>query len=414
MKETLSIIGLGKLGLCTAACFAKAGLPVLGMDIRTEYVAGLAAGNIPFHEPGLGEILAKTKENLNYTTSIEDVTAGSSASFIIVPTPSEPDGAFSNEYILNVLQVLGPLLAKKSSFHIVNIVSTVMPGSCRDVFIPLLENLSGKKAGHDFGIAYNPEFIAIGSAIENFLNPDLVLIGESDERTGDKLEEIYTKTCSNSPYMARTSLINAEITKLALNCYCTMKISFANNLASVCDTIPGSDAGRVCEILGQDSRIGEKYIKPGLGFGGPCFPRDNEAFIRFVEKQNGFSGLQQAVIKINNTQPKRFAEKIARAANKYGPKVTLLGLAYKPNTYLTERSQALDIANYLVSHYPHLQIKAYDPLARENGPWEQTETLEDCVTGANVAAILTPWRDFQSSEWQTFLGSPSTVINFWD
>lgn len=414
MPTSISVIGLGKLGLCTAVCLANAGYEVIGVDIREDYITGLAAGEIPFHEKGLPELLKETRQNLSFATSTAEAVKKSIATFIIVPTPSNPDGAFSNNHLLEVLKETGSALAEIKHFHIVNIVSTVMPNSSQDLFIPLLEELSGKKAGDDFGLAYNPEFIAIGSVIENFLNPDLVLIGASDQRTGDKLEEIYTKTCSNSPYMAHTSLINAEITKLALNCYCTMKISFANNLAAICDTIPNANAGKICEIIGQDSRVGEKYIKPGLGFGGPCFPRDNEAFIRFIEHNKGTSDLQQAVVKINNTQPKRFAEKIAQAAEKYGPKVALLGLAYKPNTYLTERSQALDIANYLAAHYPQLQLRVYDPLARQDGPWEQTKRLEDCVTEANVAVILTPWNGFRNSEWPTLLESRSTVLDFWE
>ncbi|MBW1699176.1 MAG: UDP-glucose/GDP-mannose dehydrogenase family protein [Deltaproteobacteria bacterium] len=309
MKETLSIIGLGKLGLCTAACFAKAGFAVIGMDLRTEYVEDLNAGKTPFFETGLQCLLAQTRENMTFTPSLAEAFYNSTVSFIIVPTPSRRDGAFSNEHILSVLQQMGPLLAEKKPFHIVNVVSTVMPGSCQEVFIPLLEKLSRKTAGKDFGVAYNPEFIAIGSVIENFLNPDLVLIGESDKRTGDILEEIYKNTCGNQPHMARSNLINAEITKLAINCYCTMKISFANNLAAICDNVSGANAAKICQMLGYDSRIGPKYINPGLGFGGPCFPRDNEAFIKFIEQQNGLAGLQQAVVQINNAQPKRFAEK---------------------------------------------------------------------------------------------------------
>ncbi len=414
MKHTLSVIGLGKLGLCTAACFARAGYSVIGMDIREDYVQNLASYKSPFHEAGLQESLTETKERLTFTTLFEDIIHTTDTSFIIVPTPSNSDGAFSNDYIVSVLKELGPLLALKKSFHIVNIVSTVMPGSCQDTFTPLLEKLSGKKAGIDFGIAYNPEFIAIGSVIDNFLNPDLVLIGESDDRTGSTLQEIYSQTCNNSPYIARTSLINAEITKLTLNCYCTMKISFANNIAALCDAIPEADPNHICEIIGQDTRVGAKYIKPGLGFGGPCFPRDNEAFINFIAQHQGFTGLQEAVVKINNNQPERFAEKIAKVAERLGHKIALLGLAYKPDTYLTECSQALDIASYLSIHYPQFKLKIYDPLAYKSGPWEQTETLAECVTGANVAVILTPWKEFSNQDWHVLLEKQSTILNFWD
>lgn len=413
MKQTLSVIGLGKLGLCTATCLAKAGFPVIGMDIRSDYVDLLRSGKIPFYEPGLEELLAQTRERLIFTDSMEESLLNSSASFIIVPTPSQKDGSFSNEYLVKVLEEIGPLLARKETFHVVNIVSTVMPGSCKQVFIPLLEKSSGKTAGIDFGVAYNPEFIAIGSVIDNFLNPDLVLIGATDSKTSDTLQEIYTETCANSPYIAQTGLINAEITKLSINCYCTMKISFANNLSAVCDNIAGTDAGDICEILGHDTRIGPKYIKPGLGFGGPCFPRDNEAFVHFIKTAEGFSGLQEAVVEINNSQPERFAKKIAMTAEKFGPQIALLGLTYKPNTYLTERSQALGIASYLAEHHPDLDLRVYDPLAIEHGPWRQMKTMEECVTGANVAAILTPWPEFTSARWHPLLDKSSLVLDFW-
>lgn len=413
MKTAISVIGLGKLGLCTAACLAKAGFEITGMDIREDYVQSLQAGKVPFQETGLSELLVQTRKKLRFTTSLAEAFQVSDASFIIVPTPSLADGAFNNEYILAVLQELGPLLAGKNAFHLINVVSTVMPGSSQDTFIPLLERLSGKTAGTGFGFAYNPEFIAIGSVIENFLNPDLVLIGESDQRTGRILEEIYAATCANQPHMAHTSLINAEIAKLALNCYCTMKISFANNLAAICDHVPDAEAEKICQILGQDSRIGGKYIKPGLGFGGPCFPRDNEAYIKFLEKSGGYKGLQEAVITINDRQTQRAVKKILQSARKVGGKVALLGISYKPDTYLTERSQALEIAEVLAQDSSVKELRIYDPLATAKGNWLQTEGLIGCVKDANVVAILTPWPEFRARGWENLLSNPHEILDFW-
>jgi UDPglucose 6-dehydrogenase len=345
---------------------------------------------------------------------ISKAVAESDITFIIVPTPSMGDGSFTNQYILNVLSEMVPLLKEKMGFHIINIVSTVMPGTCEKEFIPYLEHQTGKKAGVDFGLAYNPEFIAIGSVINNFLNPDLVLIGGSDDRTCQTLVEVYKKTCLNSPYMGVTSLTNAEITKLSINCYCTMKISFANNLGMICDMIPGASASEITGILGHDSRIGNKYIKPGLGFGGPCFPRDNEAFIKFAKDVGGYSGLQEAVVSINRKKTDQAVEKILKAAELVGDKVAVLGLSYKPATYLTERSQSVDIITALSDCGRLSDLRAYDPMAKMNGKWVFADSLQSCVSGMNVAAILTPWPEFFDMRWQHEMAKERAILNFWE
>lgn len=409
----VSVVGLGKLGLCTAVCIARAGCEVWGMDVRSGHVDQLRRGSMPFFEAGLEEAFFECRKFIHLTNDLAEAARNSDVSLIIVPTPSLPDGSFSNVHVAAVLRDLAPVLRDKDGFHVVDVVSTVMPGTGEKEFIPLLEGLSGKKAGRDFGYAYNPEFIAIGSVIRDFLNPDVVLVGESDARTGDILQELYTAVCDNAPFIGRTSIINAEIAKLSINCYCTMKISFANNLAALCGKVPGSDAAAVARIIGRDSRIGDKYLRPGLGFGGPCFPRDNEAFIRFIRDVGGVAGLQQAVVDINKAQVDRIVGDILAAAGEFGPRVALLGQAYKPHTYLAERSQALDVARELAGRAPSLQLSVYDPMAREPGPWSLAGSLEACVSGAGVAAILTPWPEFFTGGWRGRLASPGVVLDFW-
>lgn len=408
----ISVIGLGKLGLCTAVCCARAGYETWGMDIRCEHIAMLEKGEMPFYEAGLEEEFKANRSRLNLTTDIAEAVRESDISLIIVPTPSGEDGAFSNDYLTSALESMAPALSGKNDFHVVDVVSTVMPGSCEGEFKPLLEKLTGKNIGADIGLAYNPEFIAIGSVIHNFLNPDLLLIGESDPETGDMLEEMYSKVCDNRPHIGRTSLVNAEIAKLSINCYCTMKISFANNLAALCERMDGADAAGIAGIIGKDSRIGEKYIKPGLGFGGPCFPRDNEAFINFINRVDGYAGLQQAVIDINNDQPERVVERILEAAPE-NAKIALLGQAYKPQTYLTERSQALDIARALAARGEYSELRVFDPLAKEKGPWVLSRSLEECVTDADIAAILTPWPEFFNSNWHSCLAEGGKILDLW-
>jgi UDPglucose 6-dehydrogenase len=237
----LSIFGLGKLGLCTAACFAARGHTVMGFDLNPDLMAALQARQNPLRETGLDELLSQAWPHLTVTDDIAALVTGSEVSLIIVPTPSQPDGRFSNRLVEEVLEALGPVLKKKPDFHVVDVVSTVMPGSSEGVFKPLLERLTGKKCGRDFGLVYNPEFIALGSVLHNFLNPDLVLIGASDDRSRDLVRELYLDACDNSPHIAAMSLINAEIAKLSLNAYITLKISFANELAGLCERLPGAD-----------------------------------------------------------------------------------------------------------------------------------------------------------------------------
>ncbi len=410
----IAVIGVGKLGLCTAVCLASAGYSVVGVDNRADYIGQLAAGHVPFIEKDLERYIQRHRHLLTFTSNLRDALSHSDVSFIIVPTPSDSDGAFSNRFVIDVLSEAAPILRTKASRHVVNVVSTVMPGSCSGEIIPLIEKRTQMRVGEDIGLTYNPEFIAIGSVINDFLNPDVVLIGESDERSGAIIADIYRRTCQNAPHIARTSLINAEIAKLSINCFCTMKISFANNLGEVCGRMHGADAAQICEIIGHDSRIGDKYIKPGLGFGGPCFPRDNEAFINFLKGAGGTPALQQAVVDVNQRQVDLAVKKITRATETYGKCVALLGMSYKPYTYLAERSQSVDIARRLAHEHPEIDLRVYDPMARCDGDWTIAENIEVCVDGAHVAAILTPWPEFVNVQWETRLDARHTILNFWE
>jgi len=411
----LGVIGLGKLGLCTAACFAKAGYRVIGMDIRKDYVEKLQQTYKPlFFEPGLKDLLVKTKDYLSFVHDIKEVALKADVIFIIVPTPSKADGAFSNKYILQVFDSLSEYLKERKDFFIINIVSTVMPTSGDKELIPYLERILDKKQGIDFGYVYNPEFIAIGSVIKNFLNPDIVLIGSNESKSGEIVENIYKNTCENKPFFARTTVLNAEIAKLSINCFCTMKISFANNLREICEKV-GADPYEITHIIGQDSRIGAKFIRPGLGFGGPCFPRDNQAFIKFSKDVREEATLSEATIKVNSRQVDYVIKKIKKQITKIkDPIVSLLGLAYKTDTYLTEESQALEVARRLGDCKEIKELRVYDPYVSINGKWKCFNTITECVKGANAVVILLPYKDFLNSKaWDNLLSDPKVIINLW-
>ncbi len=398
----LSFVGLGKLGLCTAACFASRGHDVIGFDIDESVIEKLKNKQMPITETGIEALLNSCWENLRFTTKIEPIIIESDITFIIVPTPSEADGGFSNDYVMSVLKCLITPLCQKNSFHIVNIVSTVMPGSSEKVFKPFLERQLKKVCGRDFGLAYNPEFVALGSVIENFLNPDLVLIGSSDQRTGKLLMKVYESIYDNKTNILQMDLINAEITKLSLNCYVTMKISFANELASICEKIPGADVSKITNAIGTDSRIGSKGIASGMGFGGPCFPRDNMAFQNFAAEKGVMMTLGKRVVEINHEIEKRIVDAVSGNISSGGT-IGILGLSYKPDTHIIEASQSISIIERLIEK--GYQIAVHDPMAMDEAKKELGErvvyqhTPYGVAEGAHGILLLTNWPIYQRLQW---------------
>ncbi len=277
--QNISVVGLGKLGAPLAAVLAYKGYSVIGVDTNDQYVQLVNQGKAPVVETGLSELIQQSHSRLLATTDYQEAITQTEITFIIVPTPSTPEGGFSLKYVLTAIEQIGKALREKTTFHLVVLTSTVMPGATLNEVQPALEKFSGKRCGQDFGLCYNPEFIALGSVVRDMLNPDFILMGESDGRSGDLLTKLYQQVCDNQPKIARMNFVNAELTKLAVNTFVTTKISYANMLSQVCEHLPGSNVDTVTAALGLDSRIGSKYLKGGLGYGGPCFPRDNLAFV---------------------------------------------------------------------------------------------------------------------------------------
>ena len=392
----LCVIGLGKLGSPLAAVLASKGHSVVGLDRNPAFVAAINQGQAPVAEPGLQALIDESRERLRATASFAEAIAGSDASFVIVPTPSQADGAFSNEYVLEAVRDIGQALRGHDRYHVVSIVSTVMPGATGGVIRAALEEASGREVGIGLGLCYNPEFIALGSVVRDLLNPDMVLLGEADAKAGDLIEAVH-RGVSSAPVL-RMNLVNAEIAKLALNSYVTMKISFANMIAEMCEQVPGADVQAVTGALGKDSRIGAKYLTGALGYGGPCFPRDNAALRRWADDLQVGAELPLSTDAINRRQAGRVAA-MARAALTPGGKVAILGLAYKPQTPVVEESQGLTIAAELAD--ANLPVVVHDGLALENARTvlgervRYAERLEDAVAEAQVVIIAVPHPDFR-------------------
>jgi UDPglucose 6-dehydrogenase len=426
MLSSVSVIGLGKLGAPLAACFAARGFQVIAADVEAQKVDAIGRGIPPVHEPGLAELLKEAKGRLQATQDTEAAVRDTDATFIVVGTPSEPSGGFSLRYALPTCEAIGRALRGKHRYHLVVLTSTVMPGSTGGEIKSALERASGKRCGQDFGLCYNPEFIALGTVIRDFYNPDFLLIGESDPRAGDMLSDLYLRTCKNSPSIARMNFINAEITKLAVNTYITTKISYANMLARLCEKLPEADVSVVTYALGLDSRIGPKYLKGAVSYGGPCFPRDNRAFAALAAQSGAFADLAEATDRFNRSQIKALAEFVKTHRSGNDP-IGILGLTYKPETDVVEESFGLMLAQELAA--PKHPVVVFDPsadLARvcsNNKSLRAANSAEDCIAQSAVVVLATPWQEFRDlplSAWmQPFRAAPSfhgaqrVVIDCW-
>lgn len=355
---SVSVFGLGKLGGCMAACFAAKGLRVIGVDVDTRVVESFQAGSAPFFEPSLDETLRAGRDRFSATTDARKAVQQTDVTFIVVPTPSTSEGGFSLEYVLAAAHQVGEALREKNGYHLIVLTSTVLPMACESEVIPAIEAASGKRVGAGFGFCYNPEFIALGSVVRDFLKPDFLLIGESDTAAGDLLEKSLLATVEDRPPVERMSLSNAEVTKIAINTFLTAKIAFANSLAEICERIPGGDVDAVTRAMGLDSRISPKYFRGGMPYGGPCFPRDSRA-LAFAMTQLGLEpALAQGVDAANTVHLEEIVLRVGSIAD--GP-VAVLGLAFKPGTAVLDASPGLAVATALMAE--GLEVRCFDPLA---------------------------------------------------
>jgi UDPglucose 6-dehydrogenase len=396
----LSVIGLGKLGAPLAACLAGRGFTVTGADIVPYVVSSINEGRSPHQEPGLGELIAGCQGRLSATADVQAAVRASEATFVVVPTPSEADGRFSLRFALEACDRIGQVLRDKA-YHLVVITSTVMPGSTGGPVKDRLEQVSGKRCGPDFGLCYNPEFIALGSVIRDMLNPDFVLVGESDRRAGDLLATIYDRLCERKPPVRRMSFVNAELTKLALNTFVTTKISYANMLAQICERLEGGDVDVVTGTLGLDTRVGSAYLKGGLAYGGPCFPRDNLALCALAQDLGVKPLLGEATHAVNRLQIARLIDLVMAVLPEADAPVAILGLAYKPNTDVVTESPGLALAQGLLQR--GITVRLYDPIALESTRMaldgqggEYATSVSECCRGAGMIAIMTPCQEFKA------------------
>jgi UDPglucose 6-dehydrogenase len=329
--KKISIIGVGKLGLCLSLNLERKGFDVLGCDVSEDYIDQLNNKNFQSNEPQVNSLLSECK-NINFTTDLKKSLEFSDVLFLLVATPSLQNGKYDHSQIESVISKL-EILGRQENRKFLIVGCTTYPGYC--------DSISERLDKLNYEILYNPEFIAQGNIINDQLSPDMVLIGETSKEAGDKLEFIHREMCENNPHFSRMSLTEAELTKLSINCFITTKISFANMIGDLCNEL-GISHKNVLHSIGKDSRIGGKYLNWGFGFGGPCFPRDNRALGILCSENNIEPTIPTASDSFNNLHIQYHAKEIEKTA--IDNKIIFDGVSYKKNSVLIEESQQLKMA----------------------------------------------------------------------
>jgi UDPglucose 6-dehydrogenase len=393
----LCVVGLGKLGAPLAAVLASAGHQVVGVDTTATVVNAMAHGRAPVSETGLQDLIDAVGSHLTATGDLGAAVRSSEMTFVIVPTPSEPEGGFSLRHILPVVSGIGDTLAGSTRDHVVVITSTVMPGSTDGPIQAALETHAGRHLGDHLGLCYSPEFIALGSVIHNMTHPDLILIGSRTSSAAEQLARVAHSYTPDHPPIVRLSPIDAELAKISVNTYITTKLSFANQLGEICERLSGADAAAVASAIGLDTRIGGKYLRPATAYGGPCFPRDNRALSALARSLGVSADIPEATDRVNRRQARRLAE-LVLAHLPRGGRVTILGLTYKPDTPVVEEAAGIALARELVER--GVLVTVHDPAGMEAARTELGSTvtyadqLGEAVPPADVVAITTPWPAF--------------------
>jgi UDPglucose 6-dehydrogenase len=415
-RPTISIFGLGYVGLTTAACFASKGIGVLGIDIDRSRINEIESGEIPFYEPGLEGLLSRARGSgkLQFTVDYNLAISQTKISFVSVGTPSLPDGTIDLRYIEEVSRRIGKAMRAKSGWHLVVVRSTSLPGTCGNLVKPIIEKLSGKKCGYGWGLCSNPEFLKEGSAIHDAMNPDRVVIGKADNRSGRMLSLLYRKLCPDAPIVA-TTWSNAELIKYASNAFLATKISFINTIARICQSIPGADVVTVAKGMGMDYRIGYSFLNAGIGYGGSCFPKDLAALVAGYRTNE--IPLLESVQFTNDCQPSQAVE-LARESlgSLKGRRIAILGLAFKPGTDDMREAVSLKVIRQLLN--AGASVVVHDPRAISAAKSILGESVSyasspaDCINMADCCIIVTEWNEYKSlrpDDFKTLMRTPVVI-----
>jgi UDPglucose 6-dehydrogenase len=390
----IAVIGSGYVGLVTGTCFAEFGVNVTCVDVDREKIERLREGQIPIYEPGLDQLVAKNSQagRLHFTTDLKKAVEDSLVIFLAVGTPPKEDGSADLRYVEDAARQIARHM---NGYKVIVTKSTVPVGTGEH----LRRLISGERADAEFGIVSNPEFLREGAAIADFMRPDRVVIGSRDEKAVEIMRDLYRPLFLIETPFVITSIEAAELTKYAANAFLATKISFINEIANLCDEI-GCDVHDVARGMGMDNRIGRKFLHPGPGYGGSCFPKDTTALLSVAEQFGAESLIVSSVVEVNHRQRARMVEKIERLTGGLeGKRVAVLGLSFKPNTDDMRDAPAVDIVRALVSK--GARVCAYDPVAMDAARpmLPQIEYADDeyaAVGGADALVFVTEWNEFRA------------------
>jgi UDPglucose 6-dehydrogenase len=407
----IAVIGTGYVGLCSGVGLASRGNDVVCVGRNREKIDSINRGIPPIFEEGLEEMLKDltSKGRLKATDDLENAVKEAEATFICVGTPSDESGKIDLSQMETAARQLGRALKEMNTYHVFAVKSTVVPGTTEKI-AGIIEEVSGKMVCQDFGVCMNPEFLREGKALEDFLKPDRIVIGEIDRKSGDVLEEIYTPF--EAPVL-RTDLKTAEMIKYASNSLLAAKISFSNEIGNMCKRL-GIDVYDVMKGVGMDHRFNPRFLDAGLGFGGSCFPKDVSAIVEAGKSLGCSTEMLESVLKVNKSQPLRIIDILKkRLPDLKGKTIAVLGLAFKPGTDDIREAPSIKIAERLLEE--GASVNAWDPKAEKNfrkkfPSLNYFSDFREAIKGSDACLLVTEWPELASLEDRDFGEMKNRII----
>lgn len=400
----IAIVGTGYVGLVSGACFAEMGVEVTCVDINEEKIKMLSEGKVPIYEPGLEEMVVRNfrEGRLKFTTRLTDCLDEVEAVFSAVGTPPDEDGSADLSYVLQVAREVG-----QNMNHYVVLVtkSTVPVGTAQKVKAVIAEELAARKVKIEFDVASNPEFLKEGAAVKDFMSPDRVVVGVESERARKLMQRLYAPFMMTNNRILFTDIPSAEMIKYAANSMLATRISFMNDIANLCELV-GADVNMVRKGIGADTRIGSKFLYPGCGYGGSCFPKDVKALIQTARQQGYEMRVLQAVEEVNERQKSVLFQKLSShfGGDLKGKTVALWGLAFKAETDDMREATSLVIIRQLLD--AGCEVRVFDPVAmnecrrRLGDAVTYAKDMYDAALGADALLLLTEWKQFRLPSWE--------------
>jgi UDPglucose 6-dehydrogenase len=398
-----AVVGTGYVGLVTGSCLSDVGMTVTCVDVNAQKIQSLQKGVLPIYEPGLEDIVERNTKSgrLKFTTTLKDAVVGAEAAFIAVGTPPGEDGSADLRYVLAVAKEIGEQM---TDYLVIITKSTVPVGTAEKVKKTVAEALKARGASIPFDVASNPEFLKEGAAIEDFMKPDRIVCGVESERAQEVMSRLYKPFTLNGHPVLFMDVPSAEMTKYAANAMLATKISFMNDIANLCELL-GADVNQVRKGIGSDPRIGSRFIYPGIGYGGSCFPKDVKALVR-TGTENGYQlRILQSVEDVNEDQKHVLFEKVKEHfdGKLQGKRFAMWGLSFKPDTNDMREAPSLVICEQLLA--AGATVCAYDPVAMDESRHvigdkiDYSQDAYAALEGADALLLVTEWREFRVPDW---------------